>query len=99
MTSLHPTRHRLHRIGFALTEEHLTLHTAGWRTAGVSHNPSVRTAFGSAQGFELFEGHEGKFTTYPDVSKMLARVSEWIADGPPQPFFLYLRPMNAHGPY
>jgi len=30
---------------------------------------------------------------------MIDRVADWLATTPPAPFFLYLHPMNVHGPY
>jgi len=103
MTGLHPVHHRLERLGFALPEELSTvaeaLREGGWNTAAISFNPAVRTDFGFAQGFDLFEDHRGKFGAYPDIAKMVRRVDKWLDDNPPQPFFLYLQPMNVHGPY
>jgi len=103
MTGLHPVHHRLERLGFALPEQLSTvaeaLREGGWNTAAISFNPAVRTDFGFAQGFDLFEDHRGKFGTYPDIAKMVRRIDEWLDDEPSQPFFLYLQPMNVHGPY
>jgi arylsulfatase A-like enzyme len=103
MTGLHPVHHRLQRLGFALPEDLPTLAEAlregGWNTAAISFNPAVRTDFGFAQGFDLFQDHRGKFGTYPDIAAMVRRVDKWLDDDPSQPFFLYLQPMNVHGPY
>jgi len=103
MTGLHPARHRLHRLGFTLPEDLLTvaeaLQDGGWQTAAISFNPAVRPAFDFDQGFDLFEDHRGKFGAYPDVAKMVRLVDAWLSERPSQPFFLYLQPMNVHGPY
>ena len=103
MTGLHPARHRLHRLGFALPEDLVTvaevLRDGGWQTAAISFNPAVRPDFGFDQGFDLFEDHRGKFGAYPDVAKMVRLVDAWLSERPSQPFFLYLQPMNVHGPY
>ena len=103
MTGLHPARHRLHSLGFALPGDLITvaevLRDGGWQTAAVSFNPAVRPDFGFEQGFDLFEDHRGKFGAYPDVAEMVQWVDAWLTEGPPQPFFLYLQPMNVHGPY
>ena len=59
MTGLHPARHRLHRMGFALPEDLVTvaevLQDGGWQTAAASFNPYIRPDFGFDQGFDLFE--------------------------------------------
>ncbi len=103
MTGLHPARHRLHRMGFALPEDLVTvaevLRDGGWQTAAVSFNPYIRPDFGFDQGFDLFEDHRGKFGASPDVAEMVHWVDTWLTEDPPQPFFLYLQPMNVHGPY
>jgi arylsulfatase A-like enzyme len=103
MTGVHPTRHQLHRLGFALPGDLETmaesLSRGGWHTTAISFNPAVRPELGFDRGFDEFDAHEGKFTSYPNMEEMVTRVDAWLDHGPPQPFFLYLQPMNVHGPY
>jgi arylsulfatase A-like enzyme len=102
-TGLHPARHRAHELGAVLAPELDTLAeiltSAGWHTAGISFNPGIRSELSYDQGFDSFDEHLGASTDYPDISEMLSRVREWLDHRPDQPFFLYLHPMNVHGPY
>ena len=71
----------------------------GWRTAGFSHNLLVTSKSRFDQGFERFSAFEGGDQVYPDASEMVAEAVEWLDDESARPFFLYLQPMNVHGPY
>jgi arylsulfatase A-like enzyme len=102
-TGLLPSRHRLAEYGAGLNAEVVTLaetlRAAGWHTVGHSFNPHVSRKTGFAQGFEDFDDFAGGPLSYPDVSVMVDRVAAWLDDAPETPFFLYLQPMNTHGPY
>ena len=103
MTGMFTARHRTNAHGARLPGEILTLpellQQNGWHTAGWSFNPEVSTVTGFDQGFDEWDGYLGDATHYLDITEMLARVSRWLDDAPEQPFFLYLQPMNCHGPY
>jgi len=75
------------------------LRAQGYATAALSHHFELSGASGFAQGFDHFESAAGPIEAYPDAGTMVASLREWLATGPPAPFFLYLHPMNAHGPY
>jgi hypothetical protein len=102
-TGLHTARHRTNAFGAVLGEEHTTLaevlRDGGWSTAAISFNPGVRSELNYDQGFEHFDEFLGKSSKYPHMEEMIDRAIEWIDDRPPGPFFLYLQPMNVHGPY
>ena len=103
-TGTAPARHGVSAVGDALPAGAPTLASAlqraGWQTAAISFNPHVTRAAGFAPGFDEFWSYRGRARTAPDIRAMTARALEWIdevrGDGP---FFLYLQPMNVHGPY
>jgi len=103
MTGLHPARHRTNAFGDALPLELATvaevLQDNGWITAAISFNPGVRSELNFDQGFDHFDEFLGKASAYPHMEEMVARVAAWLDDPPEKPFFLYLQPMNVHGPY
>jgi len=98
-----PARHRLSEYGTGLATELTTLaetlRANGWHTVGHSFNHHVSGKTGFAQGFDAFDDFLGSSQAYPDVSVMVNRVADWLAETPRGPFFLYLHPMNTHGPY
>jgi len=102
-TGLHTARHRNNAFGAVLSPELKTLAEAlgeaEWHTAAVSFNPGIRSELDYDQGFDDFDEFLGRSTGYPDISEMLSRVDRWLEDRPDGPFFLYLQPMNVHGPY
>lgn len=102
-TGMLPTRHRLSEYGTGLGGELTTLaeilQANGWHTVGHSFNHHVSRKTGFAQGFDDFDDFLGSSQAYPDVSAMVERVAAWLAAAPREPFFLYLQPMNTHGPY
>jgi arylsulfatase A-like enzyme len=102
-TGMLPVRHGVQAFGSGLNA-HLTtlaelLSAAGWHTVGHSFNHHVSGKTGFAQGFDAFDDFLGGSQAYPDVSVMVERVRAWLGDRPRRPFFLYLHPMNTHGPY
>ncbi|MBM4392989.1 MAG: sulfatase [Deltaproteobacteria bacterium] len=102
LTGLHPLRHQLRHPGDVLPEAIDTLpeqfRRAGWRTAAYSHNVSVAPKHALDQGFDQFTRNTGKVLGYPHAGRMTRAAKAWIAEQP-GPFFLYLQPMNCHGPY
>lgn len=103
LTGLLPARHGADARGAALGQEALTLAevlgSASWETAGISFNHNVCVATQFDQGFQRFRDHRGDGKEYPDVSELLATASEWVETSRAQRLFLYLQPMNVHGPY
>lgn len=102
-TGLVPARHRAkidgtNRLNPAALTLAEVLADAGWQTAGVSFNVEITRQTLFDQGFETFVDYQGGVLAYPDVSLMAEAASNWIA-GAHGPFFLYLQPMNVHGPY
>lgn len=102
-TGLHTARHRTNDFGAVLPDELTTvaeaLRDGGWVTAAISFNPGVRSELNFNQGFTHFDEYVGKAGAYPHMEEMIGRVGTWLEDRPPGPFFLYLQPMNVHGPY
>ena len=61
-------------------------------------------AAGFGQGFDTFLDYRGRAGRAPDIRAMTAEAIDRIDDledegRPRDPFFLYLQPMNVHGPY
>jgi arylsulfatase A-like enzyme len=101
-TGLVPPRHGVNPHGAVLPEEALTLAEVlkanGYVTHGLSFNPHVSAESGFAQGFDRLSATE-RVLLYPDVQRMLDETVAWLDAAPAEPFFLYLHPMNVHGPY
>jgi arylsulfatase A-like enzyme len=102
-TGLHPARHQVDRVGSALSPgvETLaeTLQIAGWNTAAFTFNPHITRRAHFDQGFDEFVSYRGVARRAPDVRDMMREAWRWITDEARSPFFLYLQPMNVHGPY
>jgi arylsulfatase A-like enzyme len=102
-TGLSTLRHGGNAHGDALPPEAETLaerlSAAGYATHGISFNHNVSRKTGFDQGFDAFDDYLGKATAYPDIEKMVSKVDDWLAEVPREPYFLYLHPMNVHGPY
>jgi arylsulfatase A-like enzyme len=75
------------------------LKAGGWKTGGISFNHHVSSKTGFNLGFNAFDSFLGKAVFYPDISEMLERARTWVKGVAGKPFFLYLHPMNVHGPY
>ena len=103
LTGLFTARHGANGHGSELPDEAVTLaellRDHGWTTFGISFNPEVSSETRYDQGFEQWDDHLGAARRYPDIGKMLERVETWLDGEPSLPFFLYLQPMNCHGPY
>ena len=102
-SGLLPARHRAqiggtNRLNRRIATLAEVLHQRGYATWGASHNVVVSEETGFAQGFDHFLGVEGEVLDYPDLSRMTEGARAW-AGGAPEPFLLYLQPMNVHGPY
>ena len=114
-SGLVPARHQSLDHGDQLSAEVETLaerlYAEGWTTAGFSLNHNVSEKLRFDQGFEVFEDVEHKVTAYADAEVLVERATDWIEGldglGEPnepdemgrRPFFLFLQPMNCHGPY
>ncbi|MES2640517.1 MAG: sulfatase [Myxococcota bacterium] len=103
LTGVHPLRHGMRHPGdvvpAALDTLAERLRGAGWRTAAFSHNISVAPKNGFDQGFDSFTTFSGDILDYPHAGEMTAGVRGWLDANPTGPAFLYLQPMNCHGPY
>ncbi len=102
-TGLSPARHQVDRVGSALSPGIETLaeslQRAGWNTAAFTFNPHITRRAHFDQGFDEFVSYRGRAQRAPDIRDMLREAWRWIATEARRPFFLYLQPMNAHGPY
>lgn len=103
LTGQHPLRHRMGLPGDVLPDATTTLAEAvragGWATAAWSYNVNVAPRNGHHQGFGEFTSNTGKILGYPHASRMTSAASAWLQKNPKQPSFVYLHPMNCHGPY
>ena len=107
LTGLHPARHKATFKGATLNPKIRTLaeilRQGGYDTAGFSYNINITDKTNHHQGFDHFVApkHHGRSaTTYPDISEMIDEVEDWVDyHGRQRPFFLYMQPMNCHGPY
>jgi arylsulfatase A-like enzyme len=103
LTGFSTARHRANAHGAKLGAEAITLPEVllgrGWDTIGISFNAEISTKTGFNQGFADFDESRRGVTAYPDIAKMVSRVRTWLERAPVGPFFLYLHPMNVHGPY
>ncbi len=103
MTGMVPARHQARiggksRLSSALPTLAEMLSEAGLATAGYSANVVVSQASGFDQGFDRFLDYEGGVQAYPDIEVMMRQARSWLMTAD-RPFFLYLQPMNTHGPY
>jgi arylsulfatase A-like enzyme len=65
----------------------------------VSFNVNVSARSGLDRGFAPLHFTGNRTLAYPDVRVMLAWARDWLDQDSERPFFLYLHPMNIHGPY
>lgn len=102
-TGLSPLRHGALDHGDVLPPDATplaeVLRGAGYATYGLSFNYEVSAQTGYDRGFDRFGGFGEDVLDYPDITLMRRRVARWGDDPPAEPFFLYLHPMNVHGPY
>jgi choline-sulfatase len=103
LTGQHPLRHGMRRAGDVLPDATTTLaervRAGGWETAAWSYNVSVAPKHGHDQGFDAFTSNTGKVLAYPHAGRMTSTAATWLNARPDQPSFVYLQPMNCHGPY
>lgn len=105
LTGLLPARHRVDQTGSALADDFDVLPEVlarnGWQTVGFSFNKHVSRKAGFDQGFDAFRDVDtGRTGAYPDLGEMVDAALAWVgARSSDRPFFLYLQPMNIHGPY
>lgn len=103
LSGLHPLRHGSTTHGAELGADVASLaelvSDAGWQTAGFSFNHNVSTVSHFDQGFDRFDDFAGRSTAYPDIGEMMDVVGHWLDDEQRERFFLYMQPMNVHGPY
>ncbi|MSP56513.1 MAG: hypothetical protein EXR69_13070 [Myxococcales bacterium] len=107
LTGQHPLRHQVRRSGDVLPASIDTLPErltqAGWTALGFSHNVSISPRLGFDQGFRSLSVPDNDVLDYPHAKKMIAEINAAVATvseaHPADPLFLYLQPMNCHGPY
>jgi len=105
LTGMHPLHHSVTRataLDDGATTMAEALGHAGLETVGISLNPNVSNDFGLGQGFDIFIEEFGDHTTaYADITQMihLAQMWFWAKGERRGPFFMFLLPMNVHGPY
>ncbi len=103
LTGQHPLRHQLRRYGDVLSPDVNTLaervRLAGWHTLAWSYNVSVAPRLGHAQGFDKFTKNTGRVLGYLPAGRMTQHAIDWVGTPRTEPSFLYLQPMNCHGPY
>lgn len=103
LTGLAPAHHNVRTYADVLPDEVDTIaerfQRAGWRTGAVSHNLTVSSKTGLNQGFVKFSESDGRVLSYPDFEEMVTEATRWLDRGVDDPLFLYLQPMNCHGPY
>lgn len=104
LSGLLPTRHRARhgdsdRLSDAVDSLPEVLSRHGWQTVGYSHNINIASSNGFNQGFDVFLGYEGGVLVYPDAEVMARTARHFLRTHGARPFFLYLQPMNPHGPY
>jgi arylsulfatase A-like enzyme len=101
-TGLGPASHRVDAVGAALATNATTLaerlRSAGFHTAAVAFNPHITRRAHFDQGFDEFLSYRGLARRAPDI-RYLAREARRFTLKARKPFFLYLQPMNVHGPY
>jgi arylsulfatase A-like enzyme len=102
-TGLSPAEHQVDRVGSALARSADTLaeslQDAGWETAAFTFNPHITRKARFDQGFDEFVSYRGGVGHAPDIRHMTRNALDWIREERTKPFFLYLQPMNVHGPY
>jgi len=103
LTGLHPLRHGMRHSGDVMPDALETLAeslaAAGWRTAGFSHNINISKKTGFDDGFQAFTSSEGDIFAYPHAGVLRKEVGAWFAEVGAARSFVYLQPMNCHGPY
>ncbi len=102
-TGLHPIRHSVTRQT-SLSDNAVTLaeslKLAGMNTVGISLNPNVSKRTGMNQGFDLFEEMFGSsMAAYLNVKEMRRLARMWYRGKSKDSYFLFMLPMNVHGPY
>jgi len=112
LTGLLPQSHGVRDRADALAPPVATLAeilaAAGYRTAGIITNGNVEPAFGTGQGFELYDylSESKERVEFHQLSDRLneaafAWLESWRATPAPDraPFFLYLHATDPHAPY
>jgi arylsulfatase A-like enzyme len=111
LSGLETPRHGTNAHGTRLPDEIETLAEVlvenGYYARGISHNVEVSRTTGFHQGFDDFEDMQGRANDYPNAETMLPPLEQWLEswsqksprEGTRPAFFLYLQPMNVHGPY
>jgi len=109
LTGLYPYKHGVRSNGTVLHDQLVTLpemlKQAGYTTAAfVSSFVMLGEQSGFAQGFDLYDDQiwerELSRPNFERTAKhTLKRILDWLAQGPPEPFFLFTHFIDPHGPY
>ena len=105
LSGLHPKRHNMTRhtdtLGHKVETLAELLQDVGYDTAAFSYSTLITPNANFHQGFDLFVSPKHRrLTHYAHVSEMVGEVERFLDyHGREKPFFLYLHPMNCHGPY
>ncbi|MDG2307984.1 MAG: sulfatase-like hydrolase/transferase [Candidatus Binatia bacterium] len=76
------------------------LGAAGYRTAAFFGNGILAAEYGFGRGFELYDSFakfRGRGFSKDEVG--VDRARDWLANAPPEPWFLWVHLMDPHGPY
>ncbi len=109
LTGLYPHRHGARHNRLVLHDDTVTLaevlKSAGYHTAGfVSNFILISELSGCDQGFDVYDDRLTDKESYRDNFERTAdrtadAILAWLADDPPQPFFLFTNFIDPHGPY
>ncbi len=109
LTGLYPFRHGVRRneivVHADLTLLAEVMRSLGYHTAGfVSNSVLIGEVFGLDQGFDVYdddlnERETGRFNYERTAGNTVEAIVDWLADDPPEPFFLFVNLIDPHGPY
>ena len=105
-----PGVHKIRKDGQTLSRHFVTvaehLREAGYETAAWAPNPSIKSAFGFAQGFGTYDDQIlSKDESIPiwerfETSRRInTRALDWIRDRGDRPWFIYIHYREPHFPY
>lgn len=109
LTGLYPFRHGVRRNEVVVHDQLTTLaeelRSLGYHTAGfVSNSVLIGEIFGLDQGFDVYdddlnERETGRLNYERTAANTAQAILDWLADEPPEPFFLFVNLIDPHGPY
>lgn len=78
------------------------LRDLGYATEAITAGVMVNDSFGFDRGFETFYRHDTLYRDEDDrtdIAALVDRAVEWLAAGPPEPFFLFFHTYEVHTPF